>query len=240
LSRIVIAILLLRKDLRHRPLAWCRVQRGAPPCVAPRAGCRGSENALAFAPPPPPVRAHTRTIIPSSVFLSGHIAGGGEGSAGAGAGAGPGTPGGAGTPVSAAPELAVILFSDLVLVRKLGAGAFGEVEHRKWRGTNVAVKRNGMDAGDKEALAREINLNRALLVRPHPHVVQVLGVCTDAPDGMVRMVMRMCAKGTVYDQLIRARLKVSGHSLAVRCCQAGPGLLQHCGCTALPSSAAFH
>jgi hypothetical protein len=84
------------------------------------------------------------------------------------------------------------------------------VEQRSWNGTDVAVKLNGMDACDVAALMREVALYEVLLVRPHPHVVQVLGICTDAWDGKVRLVMRLCAKGSLDGVLVQARAKVRG------------------------------
>ena len=90
----------------------------------------------------------------------------------------------------------------------LGSGAFGEVQQCRWNGTDVAVKRSGVDAGDAEALAREIALDAKVLAHPHPSVLPVLGACTDHPDGTVRLATRLCAKGSVRDHLMRARVKV--------------------------------
>jgi hypothetical protein len=45
---------------------------------------------------------------------------------------------------------------------------------------------------------------------PHPHMAQVLGLCTDAPDGQVRLVMRLYAKGSLEDALKLGKVKVGG------------------------------
>jgi serine/threonine protein kinase len=93
-------------------------------------------------------------------------------------------------------------------VRKLGQGAFGEVEERVWHDTPVAVKSNGMGAGDVAALAAEVRLYERLAGSPHPNVVPVMGICVDAPDGKLRLIMRLCPKGSLDDLLAAARVEV--------------------------------
>ncbi len=113
-----------------------------------------------------------------------------------------------GASAAAGHHLAIIPFAKLSQVKKLGNGAFGDVWHYTWAGSNAAVKLSGVSAGDHEALAREIELYEVLLKNPHPGVVQVLGVCVDAPDGQVRLVMRLCAKGSLESVLKQGALKV--------------------------------
>jgi hypothetical protein len=107
-----------------------------------------------------------------------------------------------------------IPFASLRYVRKLGAGAFGEVEERLWFDTPVAVKANGMGPGDAAALEAEVLLYTQLRDRPHPNIVQVVGVCVDAPDGKTRVVMRLCPKGSLEDLLAKARLEVCSEPLS--------------------------
>ena len=46
---------------------------------------------------------------------------------------------------------------------------------------------------------REVDV--AVAVKPGPNVVQVYGFCIDAPDGRVRIVMELCAHGSLRDHL---------------------------------------
>ena len=116
-----------------------------------------------------------------------------------------------------APALPRIPFSDLRHVRKLGHGAFGEVEECLWHDAPVAVKANGMGPGDAAALEAEVRLYERLSGSQHPNVVAVMGVCVDAPDGKVRVVMRLCAKGSLEDLLAKARVEVSCALVGSRC-----------------------
>jgi hypothetical protein len=47
-----------------------------------------------------------------------------------------------------------------------------------------------------------------VLVNPHENIVSVYGICTDAPDGNLRLVMRLCVK-SVWDLLQQHRPRVS-------------------------------
>jgi hypothetical protein len=47
-----------------------------------------------------------------------------------------------------------------------------------------------------------------VLVKPHENIVSVYGICTDAPDGNLRLVMRLCVK-SVWDLLQQHRARVS-------------------------------
>jgi hypothetical protein len=134
--------------------------------------------------------------------------GGGAGAAGSGGVGGAFEGGGGSAAADGGGHLAYIPFVKLSKVKRLGSGAFGDVWHYTWAGTDAAVKLSGVSAGDREALAREIALYEVLLKNPHPGVVQVLGVCVDAPDGQVRLVMRLCAKGSLESMLKQRAIKV--------------------------------
>jgi hypothetical protein len=90
----------------------------------------------------------------------------------------------------------------------LGAGAFGEVEQREWGGARVAVKVNGLHADHAAALRTEVALYERLRDRPHPNILPVMGVCSDAPDGRVRLVMKCCERGSLEGLLVATRGKV--------------------------------
>jgi hypothetical protein len=108
--------------------------------------------------------------------------------------------------------LTIIPYVSLRFVRKLGEGAFGVVEERVWNASPVAVKANGLGvgSGDGSVLDAEIRLYGQLRESPHPNIVTVMGVCTDAPDGKVRLVMRLCSKGSLDNVLkgVRAQVRV--------------------------------
>jgi hypothetical protein len=72
----------------------------------------------------------------------------------------------------------------------------------EWKGVLVAAKRNGTDCEDTAAIDNERSLYEKLMANPHDHVLPVYGICTDAPDGKVRLVMKLCEKGSL-DALLR-------------------------------------
>jgi hypothetical protein len=108
--------------------------------------------------------------------------------------------------------LPLIPWADLTYVRDLGRGYFGIVTEMMWRGTPVAVKHNGRDAEDSGALENELGLYARLARRPHPNVLPVYGACTDGPSGKVRLVMRLCEKGSLDTHLVGVA------KWEVRCC----------------------
>jgi hypothetical protein len=131
---------------------------------------------------------------------------------GAGAGVGAGADAGEGDagrgPSGPSATLPRIPFSSLTYVRKLGKGAYGEVGEYLWLGTPVAVKVNGLGASDEAALDKEVELYSRLSGHPHPNVVAVMGICRDALDQKVRLVMRLCPKGSLEDWLASERRRM--------------------------------
>ena len=82
-------------------------------------------------------------------------------------------------------------FEAISMRRKLGGGAFGDVFEVLVGGDMVAAMKVSSDAAvDAGALDHE----RALLesLPPHANVVTVWGLCTDAPDGKLRVIMELC------------------------------------------------
>jgi serine/threonine protein kinase len=69
------------------------------------------------------------------------------------------------------------------------------------RGLTVAVKCNGTNCADVAAIDNERRLYDKLLLHPHENILPVYGICVDAPDGKVRLVMRYCEKGSLDDYL---------------------------------------
>ena len=51
-----------------------------------------------------------------------------------------------------------------------------------------------------------------VLVNPHENIVSVYGICADAPDGKLRIVMHRCVK-SVWDLLQQHKPKVSAEQL---------------------------
>jgi serine/threonine protein kinase len=92
--------------------------------------------------------------------------------------------------------------------RRLGKGAFGDVDLAEYVLT-VAVKCNGTTCADAAAIDNERRLYDKLLLHPHDNILPVFGICTDAPDGKVRLVMKYCEKGSLDDYLTgTAKLEV--------------------------------
>jgi hypothetical protein len=69
------------------------------------------------------------------------------------------------------------------------------------RGLMVAVKCNGTACADTAAIDNERRLYDRLVLDPHENILTVYGICNDAPDGKVRLVMKFCEKGSLSDYL---------------------------------------
>jgi hypothetical protein len=69
--------------------------------------------------------------------------------------------------------------------------------HWVGHGVKVAVKSNGTANSDCDAIGSERMLFEQLLVNPHEHILPVYGLCTDAPDGKMRLVMKYCENGSL-------------------------------------------
>ncbi len=87
----------------------------------------------------------------------------------------------------------------------LGTGAFGNVDHMLWRSVPVAMKLNGTNCADEASIDNERRLYEKLKDHPHDHILPVYGICTDAPDGKVRLVMKFCEKGSLDRFLVGAK-----------------------------------
>ncbi len=103
--------------------------------------------------------------------------------------------------------LATIPYRDLTArggdAEAIGRGAAGTVFAALWRGdTAVAVKkRRGVSSSDAAAVDNERRLLQTLARLPHANVVTVFGLCVDAPDGDLRIVMELCEWGSLEDFL---------------------------------------
>ena len=71
----------------------------------------------------------------------------------------------------------------------------------------VAVKVNGVKCADRKAMTSELSQLELLTSSPHDHVIRVLGVCSDAPDGWLRVVMPFYP-GLSLGQVLSNRAKV--------------------------------
>jgi hypothetical protein len=73
---------------------------------------------------------------------------------------------------------------------------------------------------------------RLLQMNPHKHVLRTFGICVDAPDGLVRIVMDVCEEGSLFVITHRAQPGVravvtlchfpSCPTAAVLCCPGPP------------------
>ena len=89
----------------------------------------------------------------------------------------------------------------------LGRGSFGEVHLAWWDGGHmeVAVKANGVSCANAAAIDNERRLLELLLQHPHRNILVVYGICLDAADGCVRLVMAYCAGGSLDGYLAAIR-----------------------------------
>ena len=67
------------------------------------------------------------------------------------------------------------------------------------RGIDVVVRSAQYMVPD--SFDRERRLYQILLCTPFEHIRPLYGVCTDAPDGMVRLVLQHCAHGSLGHHL---------------------------------------
>ena len=74
---------------------------------------------------------------------------------------------------------------DIVYGARLGAGGFGEVHKAKWDHTEVAVKQltlRSLSESTAKEFEKEVNVHLKLR---HPHIVQIYGITSEQPYGMV-------------------------------------------------------
>ena len=108
----------------------------------------------------------------------------------------------------------------------LGSGVFGKVGTYRYHGAAVAVKELKAGADEESIGASVLNLcfvltsapcmrpprgrppcrpenevEISLAIRPGGNVVLVYGFCFDAPDGKVRIVLELCAHGSLRSHL---------------------------------------
>jgi predicted Ser/Thr protein kinase len=84
-----------------------------------------------------------------------------------------------------------IPYSELKFVREIGAGAFGKVFLGEWQKTRVALKISSISSS--EEFIREAEL--LITLRPHPNVVQILGISADGVN--IVMIMEFCDGGSL-------------------------------------------
>jgi hypothetical protein len=132
-------------------------------------------------------------------------------------------------PAAPTGRLPLVPWTALVLLRNLGSGAFGDVALMDWsaRGLTVAVKCNGTDCANGAAIDNERRLYEKLLTNPHENILPVYGICADAPDRKMRLVMKYCEKGSLDSHLAkRAKPEVSvtpgGWNAVCRCDHLSP------------------
>jgi predicted Ser/Thr protein kinase len=85
-----------------------------------------------------------------------------------------------------------IPYKEITFKREIGAGGFGKVFMGEWQSTEVAIKvSNTISAYDEFKKEAELMVN----IRPHPNVLQVLGVSTDGPSPAI--IMEYCPGGSL-------------------------------------------
>jgi c-src tyrosine kinase len=84
-----------------------------------------------------------------------------------------------------------IPYSELKFLKEVGVGGFGKVFLGEWQKTQVALKISSLASSEEFMREAELLIN----LRPHPNVVQVLGVSTDGIN--VVMIMEYCEEGSL-------------------------------------------
>jgi predicted Ser/Thr protein kinase len=82
--------------------------------------------------------------------------------------------------------------SELTIIKQIGMGSYGEVYLGVWKQSHVAIKfcKRSLDIDE---FLREAEV--MLAIRPHPNIVQVLGVSTDGPQ--IALVLEFCQGGSL-------------------------------------------
>ncbi len=90
-----------------------------------------------------------------------------------------------------------VAFADMTFVSgvAVGEGAAGCITKAKYRAVTVAVKATRVSSIDVDALRREVTIYDR--IGRHENIVTVFGVCDDAPDGCLRLVMELCELGSL-------------------------------------------
>ena len=110
--------------------------------------------------------------------------------------------------------------------KRIGRGAFGDVFHAVWRGTDhVAVKKlhGHLDERALQEFQREVSFLHTLPY--HPNVLQIHGVCVDEEHGAYLMVTEWMAGGSVFSFLAsRAGQALPLTRRVAMCIQAAMGI----------------
>jgi len=83
------------------------------------------------------------------------------------------------------------------IIKKLGAGDFGEVYVADWNGTPVALKKLG-EKGTLSSFLSEVDMLASL---NHPNIVRLLGTYTDDDNGDQFLVTEYCKQGSLLNTL---------------------------------------
>jgi tRNA A-37 threonylcarbamoyl transferase component Bud32 len=115
-------------------------------------------------------------------------------------------------------DYVTIDWGEFRIVRKLGAGAFGEVLLAEWNDVEVALKmfRNPNDEALSEFQHEALMMSK---VSHHPNIVQLIGVSFS--DSSMALVLGLCKGGSLLSALQSGRLgPADKHRVAVEVCGA--------------------
>jgi predicted Ser/Thr protein kinase len=90
-------------------------------------------------------------------------------------------------------------YKSLAFFREIGVGSYGKVFQGEWHGAQVAIKVANLMTTPEEFLT-EARL--ALLIAPHPNLVQTFGVSLDGPNPCI--VLEFCGGGSL-DKLLEKK-----------------------------------
>ncbi len=109
-------------------------------------------------------------------------------------------------------DSAIIGETEVVLIRRIGAGSGGEVYIGRWRGKKVAVKR--MITSDENSVADFMAESALMSKLRHPNIVQFLAATVKPPH--LYIVLELCKNGDLRDLLLKKRDVDLPHSLRMR------------------------
>jgi len=101
-------------------------------------------------------------------------------------------------------------YTQIIMGRELGRGAFGTVHYATWRNAECAVKQLLLNAKNEETLQMFLKeANNMKKIRPHAKVVAMFGVCTN-PEYPLCIVTEFLIDGNLYDYLHNASNEING------------------------------
>ncbi|GAB4819878.1 hypothetical protein N2152v2_006924 [Parachlorella kessleri] len=116
-------------------------------------------------------------------------------------------------------------FEEVVLGPLVGEGGFAKVYRATWRDQEVAVKLLNPESCSRPSALEEFRREVGVLASlgPHPHVVRLVGACTQPPN--LAVVTQYCSGGSLYALLHSPHVRLSWRQLVGTCLGVARGML---------------